>query len=497
MTTRKHSIKTQYMLVLSGMMALTVVVLWLSNSLLLGDFYIKDKKEAIIRAYDQINAEATKGEIRSEEFSVTFHQIASRDNLEMLVLDSDKNVVLTTGHDDALMADRLMGYFFRGIDESAVIYERDGLYVQRSYDDVLKMEFIELWGLLGNHNMIVMRSPVESIRDSVRIANRLLAFVGISVLMLGLALAALLLGKITRPIKTLAEISERMARLDFNAKYDDKGRRNEIDVLGLSMNKMSDKLESTILALKKANNELEVDLARKTEIDEMRKEFLSNVSHELKTPIALIQGYAEGLKDCVNEDAESRDYYCDVIIDEAAKMNTMVRQLLELNKLENSAALTSFERFDLTELVHSCIQSVDILLKQNDIKLHFAAEDHAFVWSDAYKIEQVVNNYLSNAIHHADGKKEIEVSIEPRGDVIRFQVFNTGEPIPDAELSNIWVKFYKTDKARTRTDGGTGIGLSIVKAVAESLNRAYGVVNYDNGVAFWFDIERDTGRESD
>ena len=126
-----------------------------------------------------------------------------------------------------------------------------------------------------------------------------------------------------------------MTELDFEAKYQ-PGRRyhNEVDELGEYMNVMSTTLEHTISELKSANNQLQIDIDKKTQIDEMRKEFLSNVSHELKTPLALIQGYAEGLKECINDDAESREFYCDVIMDEASKMNQMVKNLLTLNQLE-------------------------------------------------------------------------------------------------------------------------------------------------------------------
>ena len=138
------------------------------------------------------------------------------------------------------------------------------------------------------------------------------------------------------------------------------------------------------------------DIQQKSEIDEMRKEFLSNVTHELKTPLALIQGYAEGLKENINEDEESRNFYCDVIIDEADKMNQMVKKLLSLNELEFGKNIVSFERFDIVALIHSVIGASEILLKQKDIRLYFDASEPVYVWSDEYLVEQVVSNYISN-----------------------------------------------------------------------------------------------------
>lgn len=489
----KHSIKNQFALFFFVLLALLIVGFWVANTLLLDDFYENSKKKALINAYRQINGVAQAGTIQSDDFTVTFEKIAARDNLEILILDSDTRTILSTVKDNQVLTDRLLGYFFRGADKADTLYEEQSLYVQRSYDEYMNMEFMELWGLLANNNMIFMRTPIESMQDSVQIANRFLAYVGIAVIALGLVLSGVFASKFTGPIMQLADISERMARLDFDVKYDEKGREDEIGILGQSMNKMSENLEQTISELKSANNELQLDIAHKTEIDEMRREFLSNVSHELKTPIAVIQGYAEGLKDCVNDDAESRNYYCEVIMDEASKMNQMVQQLLMLDQIESGRDTVSFERFDLMKVIGECLGASEILLKQQEITVHVSPSEPVMVWSDPLKIERVINNYLSNAIHYASGEKVIDITAEQKDGNIRLKIFNTGEPIPEEALAHLWTKFYKVDKARTREYGGTGIGLSIVKAIAESLNREYGVINYDNGVAFWFDMEADTG----
>ena len=284
-----------------------------------------------------------------------------------------------------------------------------------------------------------------------------------------------------------------MAQLDFEAKYKAKGRRrNEIDELGEHFNELSNKLETTISELKSANNELKQDIEKKTEIDEMRKEFLSNVSHELKTPLALIQGYAEGLQECINDDAQSRDFYCEVIMDEADKMNQMVKKLLTLNQLEFGNQAVTMERFNLTELIEGVISSTGILLNQNGIQIEFLDHEPMYVWGDEFMVEEVVTNYLSNAIHHADFAKKITIWYTKKEDCVRVGVFNTGKPIPEEDLPNIWIKFYKVDKARTREYGGSGIGLSIVKAIMESFHRECGVENHEDGVEFWFELDTES-----
>lgn len=294
--------------------------------------------------------------------------------------------------------------------------------------------------------------------------------------------------RLTKPLEELTDISIRMSNLDFNVKYE-SGGEDEIGVLGQNFNKMSKELEQTISELKTANNELQKDIEKKERIDDMRKEFLSNVSHELKTPIALIQGYAEGLKECINDEAESRDFYCEVIIDEAAKMNNMVKKLLTLNQLEFGNDQISMECFDLTELVRGVVNSAQLLADQKDAQILFVQDTSVYVWGDEFKIEEVVTNYVSNAINHIDGERKIEIKMQRREGHIRLSVFNTGKPIPEEDIDKIWIKFYKVDKARTREYGGSGIGLSIVKAIMESMNQKFGVKNYENGVEFWFELE--------
>ena len=255
------------------------------------------------------------------------------------------------------------------------------------------------------------------------------------------------------------------------------------------MNMLSETLEQALAELKEANTELKKDLEKKEQIDAMRKEFLSNVSHELKTPIALIQGYAEGLMDNINDDEESKEFYCEVIVDEARKMNQMVKKLLTLNQLEFGNDVVTMERFDLVSLVKGVIQSASILAQQKEAKILFEEEEPVYVWADEFKVEEVVTNYLSNAIHHAEFDKKIRIWYTRKDSVVRVSVFNTGKQIPEEDLDNVWIKFYKVDKARTREYGGSGIGLSIVKAIMESFHRECGVLNHEDGVEFWFELD--------
>ncbi|MDF2844860.1 MAG: hypothetical protein K0R00_3286 [Herbinix sp.] len=338
------------------------------------------------------------------------------------------------------------------------------------------------------NSVVFVRYNLKSIEESSDIANTFLFYIGLIVMMIGTLAMFFITKQFTHPILKLSGIAKKMTDLDFNAKYDENAK-NEIGELGRSINSLSDKLQTTISELKQANNELKTDIQQKIEIDEMRKEFLSNVSHELKTPISLIQGYAEGLKEVVHDDEESRDYYCEVIMDEASKMNQMVKRLLSLNELEFGSNQVNFDYFDITALIRSVLNSTDILFKQKEVQLFFHQVDPIYVWADEYLIEQVVMNYVSNALNHVKGDKIIEIKLIPGNENVRVAVINTGDPIPEEEIQKLWIKFYKVDKARTREYGGNGIGLSIVKAIMNSHNRECGVNNYPFGVEFWFELD--------
>ena len=226
----------------------------------------------------------------------------------------------------------------------------------------------------------------------------------------------------------------------------------------------------------------------------MRQDFVANVSHELKTPIALIRGYVEGLEnEDILKDDENRNYYISVIKDEAEKMNNMVFQLLNLSSLERGMEDISIERINLIDVVKGIVNNFTIALNEKNIKLTIDLDDKVYVWADGYKLEEVIRNYLSNAINHVDDNKFIRIYTENiENDRIRLSVFNSGIQLDDDEQTKIWDKFYKVDKAHTRSYGGTGLGLSIVKAIAEKHNTLCGcdniVINNIKGMRFYFDL---------
>ena len=486
----KYSIKRQFAGIFGLLMVGTILFCWFINNTFLERYYMKDKQKALLETYQVLNRASNEDKIGTDEFDIEFQKICGRYNVSFILLDAKSKTLKTSTPDYSTLSRRFLNNLFDQSygKEDRLLQKEEKYEIQIATDDRINTDFLEMWGVLDNGNLFLLRCPLESIRESVNLANRFLAYVGFGAAIVSAVIVLIISGKITKPIKELTEISERMIHLDFEAKYTGKSK-TEIALLGQNINELSCTLEQTISELKSANNELQRDIEKKNKIDEMRKEFLSNVSHELKTPIALIQGYAEGLKEGISDDEESRDFYCEVIMDEASKMNNMVKKLLTLNQLEFGNDNVTMERFDIVSLIKNYLQSAEILCRQKDVKVIMKEYQPIYVWADEFMVEEVFGNYFSNAMNHVADDKVIDVKLLVKEKTVRISVFNTGEPIPEESISHIWEKFYKVDKARTREYGGSGVGLSIVKAIMDALNREYGVENYNNGVEFWFELE--------
>lgn len=507
------SIRSRLTVTYIALVAILVVAIWCVNRWYLEKFYINEKVASLNDAYEAIDrqiatnsevgisiAEAMRqeqdasGNIKEGNLRRLIREFSDKGNVSILMIDNDaqESALYSTARDANFLKMRVDRYIFGQNRMSFhVLEEYENYKIQQTFDPAREGMYLESWGFFSdNSTAFIMSTPLSSIRESADLSNRFLAYVGLTVAGLGAIVIYFLTKRMAAPINDISVLSEKMSNLDFDVKFKAEGHEvEEIRVLGNSMNILSERLKDTVGELKSANNQLQKDIEEKTRIDEMRKEFIANVSHELKTPIALIQGYAEGLQEGMAEDKESRDYYCEVIVDEAGKMNKMVKQLLTLSSLESGNDRTVMERFDLVELIQGVVSASQLMIQQKGITVKFEEPGAVYVWADEFKIEEVVTNYLSNAIHHAAGERIISIRIKREEGRVRVEVFNTGAPIPEEALPNLWTKFYKVDKARTRAYGGTGIGLSIVKAIMDAHHQECGVNNWENGVEFWFTLD--------
>lgn len=501
------SVRFRLFISLCIIVALIVVFLIIVNNVVLESFYLYSKIQNVKLAYSKINEIYNQVDENSNLSIIEdeLNKISIKNNFDILIIDARNNILYTSGknlmatinkineviisnNDKNLIAQRIENF------DNHILFENNNIVIRRINNEKNSMNYIFLTGTLENGNVVYIRIQVTSIQENVQISNKLLIWMGGVTIVIASILASFVSKKFTKPIIELNDIAQNMSKLDFSKKYKVNDTDDEINNLGKSINTMSDKLEATIKRLRDSNIELEKDIEEKSKIDEMRKQFISDVSHELKTPIALIQGYAEGLIENVNTDEESRKFYAEVILDESNKMDTLVKQLLELMKLEYGKREFNNNRFNIVELVNEVIKKCDVMIKEKGAQIKFENTEEILVLADEFYIEQAITNYFTNAIKHVkevNGQKEIRITInKTKKNKIRIAVFNTGDNIDEMDLDRIWKRFYKVDSSRNREDGGTGIGLALVKAIMNNYGNDFGVENKEDGVEFYFELDK-------
>ena len=456
------------------------------NMVFLENYYEESRVQKLIEVYENIRYEKydNLSKIESDN-NITIYKLIVSSDKNSLYLDYPSNL---SKEEFQNIEDTIKEYYLtEKKDLVSIKYKTDSYIVCKMFDPIIQSNYLDLFARYDN-SIIYIRLNMENISEIVNTANTFLLYISFLAMFEGAILMTLVSNKFTKPILKLSKIANNMANLNFKETYDEI-REDEVGVLGDSMNKLSNNLQETISNLEKANKQLAEDLKEKEKIDEMRKTFVSDVSHELKTPIALIQGYAEGLKYSIADD-ESRDFYCQTIIEESEKMNDLVKKITSLSQIEYGYTKVELEKFDIKEIIECKLHTMQLLLEQNNIKLNTHLYSQ-IVEMDLSLLDEILNNYLSNAINHISGNKILNISFKNySNDKIKISIFNTGENIPENELENLWIKFYKVDKARTREYGGSGIGLSIVKAILDNINQEYGVLNKKNGVEFWFTLKK-------
>ncbi|PEY30304.1 two-component sensor histidine kinase [Bacillus cereus] len=291
---------------------------------------------------------------------------------------------------------------------------------------------------------------------------------------------------IVKPLIKMNRVTKKMANFDFTEKLP-VSADDEIGGLSSSINTLSVNLKDRIDRLNVANTKLQQDIERERQLEKTRKEFISGVSHELKTPLSVIRSFAEGIKDGVSKD---NTYYTDVILEETENMNRLIVEMLELAKLESGTYKLEMNTFSLGELVQQVYTKLLFSMEEKQLQVEIDANPSIYVEANRNRIEQVVVNLLSNAIRYTPEGKEIFIRVIENEEKVKVEIENTGNPIPDESLQKIWDRFYRLDASRSRHTGGTGLGLSIVKNILELHHAEYGVYNTDDSVVFYFNLQK-------
>lgn len=514
----KSSIRSKLFLLVYGLILAFIAGLILLNNSYLENYYIENREQSLIEAFDEIsqidldesgsdsqlqsieenynlNIQLLKQTAEFEDdfvwvdfdnFPDVYTRIyGSRYNIPEGILGKiiyDFNMQLIGNQADYAVevteiSDQQYRAYLMDIQSEFNINNEDtymiGLIVAEEQDDGFDLYY-------------VLTITFQSIRDSIKIFNSFTILVGFLFMVIAFVTMYFISYSFTNPILQISKIAQDISNLDFSNRLTISSD-DEFGDLAKSINRMSAQLESNIKELQKTNDRLAQEILQKTDIDKMRREFIASASHELKTPLSLIMGYAEALK-LKEIDTATRDEYLNIILDETSKMNQLVMELLKLSQLESGHKEIDFVTFNIRNLLEETANLFHLVFEENKIKAEVKSIDIELN-SDYSKLQTVLTNFINNAINHVDEQKDIKISamIKDNKD-IRVSVFNTGHQIPDMEIDHIWDSFYKIDKARTRSYGGQGLGLSICRTILDLLGYEYGVINHPNGVEFYFEI---------
>jgi len=476
---KKPSVSIRFKLFaqVGAILVLAIIAFLALNFWYLGDVYIENEKRNMIGIADEIS----KISPEREDYSSVLNQYENDNRILINVYDDNgefqyESSIVFTNYSGRIQVEQRQE-------------NNDGSYFEIQSSKKTNTQYIVYYKPLEKGGEIEMFCQKDIIDENVKVALNTMGFTAVIAVAVALLIIFIYSGRFTKPLIKMSEITKRMARLDFSQKVKTK-QNDEIGKLGSSINNLSDSLNDALVDLNEKNKRLLDEVEQEKKLDRIRKSFVSNVSHELKTPISIIQGYAEGLK-LMNDGADSSSAeYCDIIMHETEKMNELVLQLLELSSLEAGGNQLNTEQFNILEFVDGYFKGIKIVLEENRIKSEIDIPSDAVGQGDKIKLNMVLNNYVSNAISHINGERIIKVSAVDSGEAYRIFVFNTGEHINSEDIDNIWQSFYRADKSRSRSQGRFGLGLSIVSAICNLHETEFGVENVEGGVRFYFDIKK-------
>lgn len=461
-----------------------VVLLTLCNTAFLEKYYEYSHRQDLISA----SADIKKTDIVNVSLMVdTISDIQDEYGFEVEIYSNDGKTIFSS------VGGQMMEYFFEGSDRlnmhhrpltSLKVYDlEDGNVLERAVDKFTKNEYLVYRFSLNNSTTAEVRTQVSQIKNSAATANTFITIIAVVFLVISLFWVFWFSRNISKPISDMNIITKNMAALDFSQKLIPNSG-DEIGQLAVSINDLSVRLNEAMTNLNETNAKLKNEIELEHQLDVMRRGFVANVSHELKTPISIIQGYAEGIKANINED--SKDKYIDTIIDESHRMNKLVLSLLNLSKYEAGQVAINSVKFNLLPIIVSMCERI---FAGKNLNYSVNIEQDIWVFADPDQIEQVLKSYLENAASHTNDGGRVEVTVQPKDNKYYISVYNSGSHIDEETMPLIWQSFYRGDKSHNRESGRFGLGLSIAAAIVKGHGESCGVYNTDSGVCFWFTLK--------
>ena len=464
------SIKTKLFLSFLGLMIAFIICGLLFNYFFLEQYFLYKAKSSFVETSNQI-VDTYKN--NPDNIDDILNIVEQTDGISTIIVDNNLNIRYSSQLEKAIVKSKRLSYEIEQlVQKNTNNLKRDYLFTTIKKLNTQEREIVFI-NHYSDNDFVILIKPMKSISESVSISNQFYIFAGLIILIFGVIFIYIFSKKITKPVTEMSNVATAITNLEFDKRVNYTSQ-DEIGSLATSINIMSEKLDYSL-------NKLKTDVER-------RKQLVLNMSHELKTPIGVIKGYAEGLKYGVVNDKEKMEKYCTVIAQECDRMDQMVREMLNLSMLETGIFELKPVEFDVCGLILETEQRFASVFEETGIKFDTDCPKNLVVTADYELIRRALDNYITNAINHAQGEKLIKVTAKKNGDCTIISVFNTGEDIPQDKIQNIWDVFYKADKARTRQYGGHGLGLSIVKLIVKLHNGKAWVENVNNGVVFYIEI---------
>lgn len=328
---------------------------------------------------------------------------------------------------------------------------------------------------------IVLVQPVQPIMDGIRQANILLLTGTLFFLVIASLIAFRVAKSFTSPIREMQQHVEQLSKLDFTGEVQVE-TKDELEELSRDINRLSNSLEEALASLELKNQLLAKEI-------HSQKRLISDASHELRTPLTLIKGYADEIAAGYVTDPEKQQEYVGYIAQESTKMKRLINEILELSRLESGRMPQNEEPHKVKEAIESFFEKYEGFLEEQELQLELDLFDEVCL-IDTMRFEQVLANFLSNAAKYCDGNRQIRVWMKDEDDRIQIHVYNSGQPIKEEMMTEIWKGFYKADESRSMDQTSFGLGLSIVKAIQTAAGLEFGAYNADSGVVFWFEVKK-------
>lgn len=460
------------------------IVIFLISSFFLDDIFIFENKRIMKNAYNQFDTTLQNRNITENDLIELVETIGGN----ITILSPNLNLQITTSRyeeNDLSNIDILEQIEYlrlkKGKNFTSVVSEN----INNNDKSIF---FI---GELSSGGFFIGQKAIKEIEKSAQIARLFLVIASIGTLLIGTAIVYFLSQKLTKPIMEISNVAGEISKLNFNEKVEVKSD-DEIGILGTNINHISKKLNTVLTELTLANSKLREDIEKEKELEKMRRKFVSNVSHELKTPISMIAGYIEGLKYNIAKTKEDKEYYYDVIIDETDKMNNLINDLLTLSSYESGNFSINKENIDISNLLKNIIDKYRRNIEEKNLDLIIDIPERLIISADSLRIEQIITNFMNNALKYGKEGGNIKITLEDLTDKIKLSFYNSGDKIDEKELENIWTSFYKADSDKKHINSGTGLGLAIVRAIVELHGGSYGAINKKDGVKFFVALPKQT-----